>query len=343
MTRSTIPPQPATPSEAVASVHSPGEVLLQVRDLRRVFTVRSGLLGTRKQFIHAVNGISFSVRTGETFGLVGESGCGKTTVARSVLRIDPPPPGSISFDSQDIATLRRRERKQYQRSVQAVFQNPYGSLDPRQRIDHTLREPMIVHRIGTKSDRRERVEWLLGLVGLSPYFRNLYPHQLSGGQRQRVAVARALAVDPRLIVLDEPVSALDVSVQAQVLNVLARVQRETHVAFFLIAHNLAVVAHMSHRIAVMYLGQFVELAATDLIVREPLHPYTRALFAAALPPDPQAARAVIPLAGEVPSPFDVPSGCHFRTRCPIAEDRCATEAPAWRELRPGHFVACHLA
>ena len=319
------------------------EVLLEIRGLVRYYPVRSGLLHRTRAWVHAVDGISFSVNAGETFGLVGESGCGKTTTVRQVLQVEHPPEGQIFFEGKDVAKLRRGDLHRYRRAVQGVFQDPYSSLNPRMRVRDILMEPMIAHKMHSRGERRERVGELMRLVGLNGAMANLYPHQFSGGQRQRIAIARALALTPRLIVLDEPVSALDVSIRAQILNLLKELQDKLGVSYLLIAHDLPSVAFMSHRVAVMYLGEIVEIAPSRTLVEDPLHPYTQALFAAALPTDPTKQPEPVPVTGEVPNPINPPSGCRFHPRCPIAEDRCATEAPDWRELRPGHFVACHLA
>jgi oligopeptide/dipeptide ABC transporter ATP-binding protein len=316
--------------------------LLDVRNLVRHYPVKSGLLQRTHAWIHAVDGVSLSLAQGSTFGLVGESGCGKTTTARQVLLIEQPPAGSVYFEGQDVAQLRGSDLKRYHRSVQAVLQDPYSSLNPRMHVRDILLEPMNVHGLYSRAERRNRVGELLRLVGLNDAAAGLYPHQFSGGQRQRIAIARALAVDPKLIVLDEPVSALDVSIRAQVLNLLKDLQARLGVSYLLIAHDLAIVAFMSHEIGVMYLGEIVERAPARALVSEPLHPYTRALFSAALPADPTAAAQRTPLRGEVPSPIAPPSGCRFHTRCPLAMSKCSEQTPRWQEIEPHHSVACHL-
>jgi oligopeptide/dipeptide ABC transporter ATP-binding protein len=292
--------------------------------------------------VHAVDGVSFEIGEGETFGLVGESGCGKTSTARQVLLVERPEPGMVTFAGTDLALLRRGDLRRHRRSVQAVFQDPYSSLNPRMRVRDILNEPMVVHGMYDRRRRKERVAELLRIVGLNPHTAELFPHQFSGGQRQRIAIARALALEPKLIVLDEPVSALDVSIRAQVLNLLREIQRHLGVSYLLIAHDLAIVAQTSHRVGVMYLGRMVETAESHELVAAPLHPYTKALFAAALPPDPRLSRSQPALEGEIPSPINPPTGCRFHTRCPSVMDRCREDPPVWKEVRPGHFAECHL-
>jgi oligopeptide/dipeptide ABC transporter ATP-binding protein len=320
---------------------SNGRPLLEVTDLTKHFTVRRGALGWSTGLVRAVDAISFAIPAGATLGLVGESGCGKTTTSKLILGLERPTAGSIRFDGCDVLALGREGERAYRRSVQAVFQDPYASLDPRMRVGTIVAEPLVINRELDAPGRRRRVAELLELVGLPERAATLYPHEFSGGQRQRVAIARALALSPRLVVLDEPVSALDVSIRAQILNLLVDLQERLRVSYLFIAHDLAAVAHMSRTIAVMYLGQIVELGDADTVALEPRHPYTKALFAAALPVDLDRPRDEVALAGEVPSPLAPPAGCRFHPRCPSAMARCATEPPA---LRPesGREVACHL-
>jgi len=316
--------------------------VLEVQDLKTYFPVRKGLLRRTVGHVHAVDGVSFSIGAGETLGLVGESGCGKTTVGRSVLRLIEPTGGTICLGGRDITRLGRAELRPFRREMQIIFQDPFSSLNPRMRAGDIVGEPLKVHGAVPGAERRNRVAALFARVGLSEAQMDNYPHQFSGGQRQRIGVARALALNPKLIVGDEPVSALDVSIQAQVINLLTDLQRELGLAYLFISHNLAVVEHISHRIAVMYLGRIVEHTDRETLFRKPLHPYTEALLAAVPVPDPAARRAKRVLQGDVPSPLHPPAGCHFHTRCPYAEARCRSETPRLREIEPGHHVACHL-
>jgi oligopeptide/dipeptide ABC transporter ATP-binding protein len=320
--------------------------VLEVEDLKTYFPVRTGLLRRTVGQVHAVDGVSFAIGAGETLGLVGESGCGKTTVGRSVLRLIEPTAGVIRLGGRDITRLGRAELRPLRREMQIIFQDPFSSLNPRMRAGDIVGEPLKVHGTvhGTvpTAERRDRVAALFSRVGLSQAQMDNYPHQFSGGQRQRIGVARALALNPKLIVCDEPVSALDVSIQAQVINLLTDLQRELGLSYLFISHNLAVVEHISHRIAVMYLGRIVEHTDRETLFRRPLHPYTEALLAAVPVPDPAARRAKRVLQGDVPSPLHPPAGCHFHTRCPYAEARCRSETPRLREIEPGHHVACHL-
>jgi oligopeptide transport system ATP-binding protein len=320
------------------------EKLLSVRDLTKHFPVERGIVFTRRVgTVRAVDGVSFDLAEGETLSLVGESGCGKSTTARLVLRLLDPTTGTIRFAGEDIAKRPPSALKPIRRQIQPVFQDPYASLNPRMPVGRILEEPMEVHGIGDAASRRARVHELLRLVGLAPYHTERFPHEFSGGQRQRVGIARALAVSPKLMVLDEPVSALDVSIQAQVVNLLKDLQQRLGLSYLFIAHDLAVVRHVSDRIAVMYLGEIVETAAKRDLYRVPRHPYSQALLGAIPVPDPARKRGHAILAGDVPSPMNPPPGCRFHTRCPHAVERCRQERPALRELAPGHRVACHLA
>ena len=318
--------------------------LLEARDLVVHFQVGGGLF-RRPKTVHAVDGISFSIQPGETLGLVGESGCGKTTTGRAVLRLAPITAGGVLFDGVDLRALGDTAMKQMRRQLQIVFQDPFASLNPRMSIGDMIAEPLTVHGLTDGRTTRARVAELLELVGLSQAAAERYPHQFSGGQRQRIGIARALAVEPRFVVLDEPVSALDVSIQSQILNLLLDLQQRLGLTYLFIAHDLAVVGQMSDRVAVMYLGVIVEEGTTTELYRDPRHPYTQSLFSAIPIPDPEIehARRRITLVGEVPSPIDPPTGCRFHTRCPIATDRCRVEVPPLRELETGHRVACHYA
>lgn len=316
--------------------------LLEIESLAKHYPVRKGLIfGRSVGTVRAVDGISFQLARGETLALVGESGCGKSTTARLVLRLIDPSAGIVRFEGMDITDLAGEPLRKLRRRMQIVFQDPFASLNPRMTVGEILEEPLIVHGIGTKSERRARVTQLLGLVGLAPYHAQRYPHEFSGGQRQRVGIARALAVEPSLIVCDEPVSALDVSIQAQVVNLLKDLQARLGLSYLFIAHDLAVVKHMADRVAVMYLGQIVELATKDALFAAPGHPYTRTLLAAIPRPDPHRdTHRQIP-GGDVPSPMNPPEGCRFHTRCPFVIDRCRNEPPALVEWRESHLVACH--
>ena len=316
--------------------------LIDVTDLRKFYPVRKGILGRTVGQVHAVDGISFSIGIGETLGLVGESGCGKSTVGRAVLRLIEPTSGAIKVRGQDITHLPKAAMRPLRRQMQIVFQDPFSSLNPRIRAGEIVGEPLKVHGVGDKVERAERVAQLFARVGLRPQQMRNYPHQFSGGQRQRVSIARALALDPGFIVADEPVSALDVSIQAQVINLLMDLQRDAKLSYLFISHNLAVVEHIAHRVAVMYLGRIVEYADKATLFAAPLHPYTEALLAAVPIPDPALKRQKQHVGGDVPSPINPPTGCHFHPRCRYAEARCRVDTPLLREVAPGHMVACHL-
>jgi oligopeptide/dipeptide ABC transporter ATP-binding protein len=328
------------PGPAETGESSTSDDLLVVNDLVKYFPVRGGVLQRVAAWVQAVDGVSFTVKQGETLGLVGESGCGKTTVGRSVLRLVEPTSGEVAFDGVDVLKLRGGALKRMRRDMQIIFQDPYASLDPRIPVGESIAEGLKIHRIGTPRERREVVMETLRAVGLEEYHARRYPHEFSGGQRQRIGIARALALRPRFIVADEPVSALDVSIQSQVLNILHDLQHEFDLTYLFIAHNLSVVEHISDRVAVMYLGKIVELASRDDLFRNPLHPYTQALMSAIPIPDPTIRRERIILQGDVPSPRNPPAGCRFHPRCPIAEKACAMEHPPLIEHAPGHWAAC---
>ncbi len=319
------------------------ELLLEVQGLKKYFPIKKGLLSHTVGHVKAVDGVSFGVKSGEVLGLVGESGCGKTTTGRCILRLIEPTEGSIRFEGQEITGLGRRELRSLRRKMQIIFQDPYSSLNPRLTVGSMLTEALTIHKLARGERARQRVAELLSLVGLSPDHAGRYPHEFSGGQRQRIGVARALAVNPRLIVADEPVSALDVSIQAQIINLLRDLQRKMSLTYLFVAPDLSVVEHISDRVAVMYLGKIVELADGIELYRRPLHPYTVSLLSAIPVTDPSRRRQRIVLKGDVPSPAKPPTGCRFHPRCFMGREICATEEPLLREIRPGHWSACHFA
>jgi oligopeptide transport system ATP-binding protein len=323
---------------------SDNDVILKVKDLVMYFPIRRGVFQRVTGYVHAVDGISFEIRKGETLGLVGESGCGKSTTGRTILQLYRATSGEVEFEGIDLIKTRGEKLRLMRRRMQMIFQDPYASLNPRMTVEDIIGEPLIVHDIVRGEEIRKRVQELLNLVRLNPAYIDRYPHEFSGGQRQRIGVARALALNPDLIVCDEPISALDVSVQAQVVNLLEDLQQEFHLTYLFIAHDLSMVRHISDRVAVMYLGIFAELADREELYGNPLHPYTNALLSAVPIPNPlvEEKRKRIILEGDVPSPVNPPSGCRFRTRCPLAENICAEKRPEWREVKKGHLVACHL-
>ena len=316
--------------------------LVEAKNLKKFFPVRSHFFSREKTFVQAVVGVNLTIRRGETLGLVGESGCGKSTLGRLILRLEEPTEGQIFFEGEDILLYSSERLRLLRRQMQIIFQDPYSSLNPRKTIGSIIGEPLIIHKIGGKKEREERVLKLMEVVGLRPEHINRYPHEFSGGQRQRIGIARALALNPKLIIADEPVSALDVSIQAQVLNLLEDLQDEFHLTYLFIAHDLSVVEHISDRVAVMHLGRLAELAQSDDLYRRPKHPYTQALLSANPVPDPTLERKRILLQGEVPSPINPPPGCNFHTRCPHRFEPCDKEVPQFKEIEPNHWVACYL-
>jgi peptide/nickel transport system ATP-binding protein/oligopeptide transport system ATP-binding protein len=322
---------------------SSNDTLVRVENLKKYFPVRAGVMQRVVAEVLAVDDVSFAINRGETLGLVGESGCGKTTVGRTMLRLIEPTAGSAIYNGRDIFKLKSDEVKAIRRDMQIIFQDPYASLDPRVPIGESVMEGLHIHHIGTPKERVEIMMETLKRVGLETYHARRFPHEFSGGQRQRIGIARALALRPKFIVCDEPVSALDVSIQSQVLNILKDLQQEFGLTYLFIAHNLSVVEHISDRVAVMYLGKMAELADRDELYRSPLHPYTQALMSAIPVADPKLKRKRLILKGDVPSPLRPPSGCRFHPRCPIAQQICSEKEPEFRELKPGHFVACHFA
>ncbi|HQK43062.1 MAG TPA: dipeptide ABC transporter ATP-binding protein [Anaerolineaceae bacterium] len=318
--------------------------LLRVQNLKKYFPVSRQLFRTQRRYVIAVDDVSFDVLKGETLGLVGETGCGKTTVARTILQLYRPTSGKVLFDGVDLASLQENDLRKMRSRMQMIFQDPYASLNPRMTVGAIISAPLDVHTALTQKEKRERVQELLKLVGLNPDFVNRYPHEFSGGQRQRIGIARALALNPDLVICDEPISSLDVSIQAQVVNLLEELQDKLGLTYIFVAHDLSMVRHISDRMVVMYLGKVMELADRNEIYLHPLHPYTRALMSAVPIPDPDKARnrKRIILKGDIPSPLNPPHGCNFNTRCPMAAERCFQEDPEYREIQPGHWVACHF-
>jgi len=330
-------------SDAAIDGKVKSENLVEVKALYKYFPIHAGLLSKHVGDVKAVDGVDLAIKEGETLGLVGESGSGKTTIGRVILSLLPATDGEVWFDGQDIVHASRSEIRRLRREMQVIFQDPFASLNPRMTVGDIVAEPLKIHKIAEGKAAQDRVQELLRLVGLQPYHANRYPHEFSGGQRQRIGIARALAVNPKFIVCDEPVSALDVSIQAQVINLLEDLQEKLGLTYLFIAHDLSVVRHISSRIAVMYVGKIMELADRDRLYENPLHPYTQSLLSAIPIPDPhvERRRKRIVLTGDIPSPVNPPSGCRFHTRCPVAFERCKTEVPAFNEYEPGHFAACH--
>jgi oligopeptide/dipeptide ABC transporter ATP-binding protein len=337
-------PPPTTRTHDTGT-HAPlGSTLVDVNNLQMYFPVTAGFIFSKTIAVNkAIDGITFNIKRGETLGLVGESGCGKSTTGRSILQLYRPTGGTIDFDGRDLTKLRGSDLRHFRRKMQMIFQDPYASLNPRMSVRDIIGEPLLVHKLFKPKERADRVADLMRVVGLNPYYASRFPHEFSGGQRQRIGVARALAVEPDFIVCDEPVSALDVSIQAQIINLLEELQESFQLTYLFIAHDLAVVRHISDRVAVMYLGKLMELADRNEIYENPLHPYTKALLSAVPIPDPilERKRERIILTGDVPSSLRPPKGCVFHTRCPIAIEECRQVIPDWREATPGHWVACH--
>ncbi len=324
------------------TVTAAGENLVDVQNLVKYFPITGGVLSRVVGYVKAVDGVSFFIRKGETFGLVGESGCGKTTMGRTILQLEEPTSGKVYFEGRDVGALSKEEMRRLRREMQVIFQDPYASLNPRMTVGDIVGEPLEIHGVATGKKKEERVRDLLDVVGLASYHINRYPHEFSGGQRQRIGIARALALHPKLIVCDEPVSALDVSIQSQILNLLEELQEDFNLTYLFVAHNLSVVKHISDRIGVMYLGKIVEMTSEEELFKNARHPYTEALLSAVPVAKPTLVRQRIVLEGDVPSPVKPPSGCRFHTRCWLAQDVCKTKEPEWRECAPDHWVACHL-
>jgi oligopeptide/dipeptide ABC transporter ATP-binding protein len=317
-------------------------MLLSVKNLVKSFPLKKTRLFQEQRYVHAVNSVSFSLKRNETIGLVGESGCGKTTTGRAILRLIEPTSGTINFDGQDVAVFRERELKAFRRNAQMIFQDPFASLNPRMTVGDIVAEPLLVHGIGTKNERSDKAAEVLNKVGLEPSCMQRFPHEFSGGQRQRIGIARVLTLNPQLIIADEPVSALDVSIQAQIINLLVKLQDEFHLSYLFISHDLAVVEHISNRVAIMYLGKIVEIAPSHEIYSRPRHPYTQSLLSAIPIPDPKSEMERTILQGDIPNPANPPSGCMFRTRCPLAEKNCSEEVPEMVEVGKEHYAACHM-
>lgn len=335
----------AAPAKLEQKAGGDNSILLDVRNLKKYFPITQGILVQKKVAdVKAVDGVTFHVKQGETLGLVGESGCGKSTTGRTILQLYRPTEGQVIFRGKDLAQLKGEELRQMRSDMQMIFQDPYASLNPRMTVGDIIAEPLEVHNIAKGKERKERVQELLQIVGLNPYFINRYPHEFSGGQRQRIGIARSIAVNPDFIVCDEPISALDVSIQAQIINLLEELQEHLGLTYLFIAHDLSVVRHISDRVAVMYLGKIVELTDSRALYANPLHPYTRALLSAVPIPDPliEEKRERIILVGDVPSPVNPPKGCRFHTRCPLAIPICKEVTPEWRDVGNGHFVECHV-
>jgi len=317
------------------------ESILQVKNLKKYFPIGGGFLEKKVQLVKALDGVSFSVDEGETFGVVGESGCGKSTLGRVILHLLEPTEGNIIFQGQDISTLSKHELRSLRREMQIIFQDPYASLNSRHKVSYIIREPLIINKIGSNEEQEKKVYDLMDVVGLNTSHASKYPHEFSGGQRQRIGVARALSLNPKLVICDEPVSALDVSIQSQVLNLLKELQTDFNLTYIFISHDLSVVRYISDNVAVMYLGKFMELAKKEELYQNPLHPYTQALLSAIPIPKVNVKRKQIILEGDVPSPTNPPIGCRFNTRCPIVENICIEKEPEFREISPKHFIACH--